>query len=113
MGRDGRVVRLWSAKPATPVQIRFAPPFLLQFMIYGVMAEWLGSGLQNQLHRFKSGSRLHLSNLETAMFQGFFVYTFYRTILCDFRYQIIICLYSAPILSKGRLLFSPESLNYV
>ena len=28
------------------------------FAIYGAMAEWLGRGLQNLVHRFNSGSRL-------------------------------------------------------
>ncbi len=28
-------------------------------MARGALAEWLGKGLQNLLHRFKSGTRLH------------------------------------------------------
>ncbi len=29
-------------------------------MARGALAEWLGKGLQNLLHRFKSGTRLHI-----------------------------------------------------
>lgn len=29
-------------------------------LFYGALAEWLGKGLQNLLHRFKSGTRLQI-----------------------------------------------------
>ena len=37
LGRDGRAVRQWSAKPCTPVQIRIVPPFSLYFFLFPVI----------------------------------------------------------------------------
>lgn len=34
--------------------------FVFKHSMRGALAEWLGKGLQNPVHRFKSGTRLHV-----------------------------------------------------
>ena len=48
------------------------------FENYGVVAEWLGSGLQNHLQRFESARRLKEPSTNV---EGFFIGNFYKILI--------------------------------